>query len=67
MTSLNSGGELFAGMKLGVHPLIKDVKLNANAALFSCLFIIAPPGFEPGLKDPESLVLDRYTTGLHLA
>ena len=26
--------------------------------------MVAPPGFEPGSTDPESDVLDHYTTGL---
>ncbi|GEM_PF-5555090 len=26
--------------------------------------VVAPPGFEPGSRDPKSRMLDRYTTGL---
>ncbi len=26
--------------------------------------MVAPPGFEPGSRDPKSRMLDRYTTGL---
>ena len=27
--------------------------------------VVAPPGFEPGSQDPESQMMDHYTTGLH--
>jgi hypothetical protein len=27
--------------------------------------VVAPPGFEPGSQDPESQMMDRYTTGLN--
>ena len=26
--------------------------------------MVAPPGFEPGSRDPKSRMLGRYTTGL---
>ena len=26
--------------------------------------MVAPPGFEPGSQDPESQMMDHYTTGL---
>ena len=26
--------------------------------------MVAPPGFEPGARDPESRMMDHYTTGL---
>ena len=26
--------------------------------------LVAPPGFEPGSQDPESQMMDHYTTGL---
>ena len=26
--------------------------------------MVAPPGFEPGAQDPESQMMDHYTTGL---
>ena len=26
--------------------------------------VVAPPGFEPGSRDPKSRMLGRYTTGL---
>ena len=29
------------------------------------LIMVAPPGFEPGSQDPESQMMDHYTTGLH--
>ena len=28
------------------------------------LIMVAPPGFEPGSQDPESQMMDHYTTGL---